>query len=162
MEGESDEVLFEHVVHTVLKHSETQVQVASAGSDRSGGINRMLDDNLPNACELIGKLYRKVIAVFDEKNMHEPHRSKSRIQYLKDMWSNHPLCGGFPVRSDLEDLIERCLLPDRRKDFRERVRKSKVQAAHWAIQQGLDEHELKTRITELAQSLNCQLYRDFV
>ncbi|MBI1742124.1 hypothetical protein HYR54_03550 [Candidatus Acetothermia bacterium] len=162
MEGESDEVLFEHVVHTVLKHSETQVQVASAGSDRSGGINRMLDDNLPNACELIGKLYRKVIAVFDEKNMHESHRSKSRIQHLQEILNQYSLCGGFQVCEDLEDLIETCLSPSQRKEFRERVGKSKVQAAHWAIQQGLDEHELKTRITELVQSLNCQLHRDFV
>lgn len=104
----------------------------------------------------------KVIAVFDWDKMHEPYdKRKTRIERLQELLQVHPRVGGFPVRENLEDLIESCLNQGQKAQFQDKWHKSKLAAVKWAVKQDLDQHQLKARLTDLQRSLQCQLIRDF-
>lgn len=161
VEEQSAKIVLEHIVYTLLGRAISRVSIKP-----SRGIDTMLTETLPNACKLLGDTYSKVIVIFDRDKMHEPYTSsKSRIQQLQEILNQHrnfPV-GGFAVRENLEEFIKACLPAPRRGAFSERVNRSgKVVAARWALSQQLNQKVLKSKVTDLERSLNCQLIRDFL
>jgi hypothetical protein len=159
VEGASDKIFCEHLLRDLLQISDKIVV------EQTRGIDRMLRETLPHAIRLLqASLYTKVIAIFDRDKMNEPYdKKKTRIERLRELVHQHPSVGGFPFRENLEDLIQNCLRPaTKRRDFWERVRRSKEVAVRWAIKhKHLDEDLLRNRLTDLQRSLNCYLMKDF-
>jgi|GEM_PF-1893087 len=157
VEGESDGVFFEYAMSQQSSlYPEVQIIYAD-------GIDKMLQSTLPDAIKFLKQdLYTKVIAIFDWDKMHEPYgKHSTRIERLQELLREHPRVGGFPVRNNLEDLIENCLNQSQKAEFQKRKHKSKLAAVRWAIKQDLDQHQLKAKLTDLQKSLQCQLIRDF-
>lgn len=159
-EGASDATFFEYVIRTVLR-SESQLKIIN-----SYGIDNMLKESgaLSDAIRRLqrGSRVTKVIAVFDWDKMHEPYGKRRRIERLRELLQQHPYVGGFPVRENLEDLVQNCLPHERRSEFENQLKnEGKETAVKWAIRQNLDQEKLKVSLTDLQRSLDCQLIRDF-
>jgi hypothetical protein len=163
VEGRADKCFFEHVFEHVLdetlqqREPEVKVKVQEAQ-----GIDRMLKSTLPDVCKL-QDLYFKVIAIVDSDEMHKPFGKGTRISRLQELLKSYKHLRAFPVRDNLEDLIQNCLPPQKRREFNDKIHaRSKLAAAQWAIrkEQGLDVDTLKNKLADLEGYLRCQQQKE--
>jgi len=152
VEGPGDKDFFEHVLYEILQLRKVKVQAAN-------GIDRMLGRMLPDVCELQDQ-YFKVIAIVDRDKMHEPFGKGRRSDRLQELLKIYPHFRAFLVRDNLEDLIRDCLHPPKKKEFNERLQRSKRAAAQWAIKQDLDVNILKNKTSDLEGYLRCQQQKE--
>jgi hypothetical protein len=123
-------------------------------------LTKMLDRTLPHVCKLQNH-YFKVIAIVDSDEMHEPSGKGTRISRLQELLKSYKHLRAFPVRDNLEDLIQNCLPPQKRREFNDKIHaRSKRAAAQWAIKQDLDVDTLKNKLVDLEGYLRCQQQKE--
>jgi hypothetical protein len=161
VEGRADKCFFEHVFEHVLdetlqqREPEVKFKVQEAQ-----GIDRMLKSTLPDVCKL-QDLYFKVIAIVDSDEMHKPFGKGTRISRLQELLKSYKHLRAFPVRDNLEDLIQNCLPPQKRREFNDKIHaRLKLAAAQWAIKQDLDVDTLKNKLVDLEGYLRCQQQKE--
>jgi hypothetical protein len=154
VEGQGDKDFFEYVLYEILRQSKHKVEVKAAL-----GINKMLDSMLPHVCKLQNQ-YFKVIAIVDRDKMHEPSGKGTRISCLQELLKSYKHLRAFLVRDKLEDLIQNCLPPQKRREFNDKIHGSKPAAAQWAIKQDLDVDTLKNKLVDLEGYLRCQQQKE--
>jgi hypothetical protein len=120
----------------------------------------MLESTLPDVCK-VQNLYFKVIAIVDSDEMHEPSGKGTRISRLQELLKSYKHLRAFPVRDNLEDLIQNCLPPQKRREFNDKIHaRLKLAAAQWAIKQDLDVDTLKNKLVDLEGYLRCQQQKE--
>jgi hypothetical protein len=164
VEGLSDKCFFEYVFEHVLcetletlRQREPKVEVKVR---EAKGIDEMLKRTLPDVCK-VQNLYFKVIAIVDSDEMHKPFGKGTRISRLQEFLKSYKHLRVFPVRDNLEGLIQNCLPPQKRREFNDKIHaRLKLAAAQWAIKQDLDVDTLKNKLVDLEGYLRCQQQKE--